>query len=213
MFWMLTNIEYFEEIIHKIDNLTEITKMLNYLDGIETISSIIVNIIVALGGVLGLLYYRKLREKQKNAVFSYLTQLKVRSETLYALYITYEQQIMECFIPETKRRRDLDSTSSFIDKIIDEFSQCAAETLEFLKNSNEQMPASKEWSEEYDILIEFLLDAKHLSMGTYYKWISDDDKEQRKTYAARHKNNLKKILEDITEKQNENISKMFSKQC
>ena len=47
-------------------------------------------------------------------------------------------------------------------EIIDEFSRNALETLKFLQDSQEQMPASKDWIDKYELLIEFLLDAGHL---------------------------------------------------
>ena len=200
---------YFEEIINKINNLMNMVSVNNFWSNVETISNIVVNIVVVLGGILGLLYYRKLKEKQMNAAFSYLTQLQVRLKTLQTLYISYENQIMERFIPETKRREDADATSSFINEIIDEFSRNALETLKFLQDSQEQMPASKDWIDKYELLIEFLLDAGHLSMPTFYKWIDDDNKQSRTKYIQKHKKNLEELLHDIKAEQEKNIYRMF----
>lgn len=200
---------YFEEIINKINNLMNMVSVNNFWSNVETISNIVVNIVVVLGGILGLLYYRKLKEKQMNAAFSYLTQLQVRLKTLQTLYISYENQIMERFIPETKRREDADATSSFINEIIDEFSRNALETLKFLQDSQEQMPASKDWIDKYELLIEFLLDAGHLSMPTFYKWIDDDNKQSRTKYIQKHKKNLEELLNDIKAEQEKNIYRMF----
>lgn len=200
---------YFEEIINKINSLMNMVSVNNFWSNVETISNIVVNIVVVLGGILGLLYYRKLKEKQMNAAFSYLTQLQVRLKTLQTLYISYENQIMERFIPETKRREDADATSSFINEIIDEFSRNALETLKFLQDSQEQMPASKDWIDKYELLIEFLLDAGHLSMPTFYKWIDDDNKQSRTKYIQKHKKNLEELLNDIKAEQEKNIYRMF----
>ena len=206
---MLIYDAYFEEIINKINSLVDMVAVNNFWSDVETISNICVNIIVILGGLLGLLYYRKLKEKQMNAAFSYLTQLQVRLKTLQTLYISYEDQLMERFIPETKRREDADAISSFINEIVDEFSTNALETLKFLQESQEQMPASKDWIEKYEKLIEFLLDAEHLSMHTFYKWIDDDDKQLRGKYLQKHKKNLDDMLSDIKTEQEKNIERMF----
>lgn len=206
---MLTYDAYFEEIINKINSLMDMIVANNFWSDVETISNIVVNIVVILGGILGLLYYRKLKEKQMNAAFNYLTQLQVRLKTLQTLYISYENQIMERFIPETKRREDADAISSFINEIIVEFSANALETLNFLQKSQEQMPASKDWLVKYEILIEFLLDAEHLSMPTFYKWIDDDKKQLRTVYSQKHKKNLAELLNDIKIEQGKNIKKMF----
>ena len=206
---MISYDEYFEEVINKINNLNDMIAVNNFWTNAETVSNIVVNAFVILGGVLGLLYYRKLKEKQMNAAFSYLAQLQVRLKTLQTLYISYEDQIMERFIPETKRRVDADSVSSFINEIIDEFSRTALETLKFLQESQEQMPASKEWTDKYEILIEFLLDAEHLSIQTFYKWIDDDKNQLREKYLQKHKKNLAELLSDIKREQEKNIEKMF----
>lgn len=144
-----------------------------------------------------------------NAAFSYLTQFQVRLKTLQTLFIEYENQIMERFIPETKRREDADAISSFINEIINEFSRNALETLKFLQESQEQMPASKDWINKYEILIEFLLDAEHLSMPTFYKWIDDDENQLRDRYVKKHKKNLAELLNDIKKEQQKNIKKIF----
>lgn len=206
---MLIYDAYFEEIINKINSLIDMIAMNNFWGNAETISNIIVNIVVTLGGILGLLYYRKLKEKQMNAAFSYLTQFQVRLKTLQTLFIEYENQIMERFIPETKRREDADAISSFINEIINEFSRNALETLKFLQESQEQMPASKDWINKYEILIEFLLDAEHLSMPTFYKWIDDDENQLRDRYVKKHKKNLAELLNDIKKEQQKNIKKIF----
>lgn len=200
---------YFEEIINKINTIIDMIAMNNFLGDVETISNIVVNIVVIIGGILGILYCRKLKEKQINAAFNYLAQLQVRLRTLQTLYNSYENQIMGRFIPETKRREDADATSSFINDIIDEFSRNALETLKFLQNSQEQMPASKDWIDKYDVLIEFLLDAEHLSLHTFFKWIDDDDKQLRTTYLQKHKKNLDELLDDIKSEQEKNIKKIF----
>ena len=190
---------YFEEIINKINSLIDMIAMNNFWGNAETISNIIVNIVVTLGGILGLLYYRKLKEKQMNAAFSYLTQFQVRLKTLQTLFIEYENQIMERFIPETKRREDADAISSFINEIINEFSRNALETLKFLQESQEQMPASKDWINKYEILI----------MHTFYKWIDDDENQLRDRYVKKHKKNLAELLNDIKKEQQKNIKKIF----
>lgn len=48
--------KYFEEIISKIDNLTDIVTTNSFLENIEIISNIAVDFVVVLGGVLGFLY-------------------------------------------------------------------------------------------------------------------------------------------------------------
>ena len=48
------------------------------LKSIDTLASIIVSIVVIAGGILGFNYIRKLREKQVDSTFSYLTRLSIR---------------------------------------------------------------------------------------------------------------------------------------
>ena len=63
--------------------------------------------------------------------------------------------------------------------------------------------------EKYEILIEFLLDAEHLSMPTFYKWIDDDENQLRDRYVKKHKKNLAELLNDIKKEQQKNIKKIF----
>lgn len=207
----MTYEEYFEKLSSKIDYLTYMLISSNYWDNVESFSNILVNIVVIIGGVVGLLYYKKLKERQSNAVFSYLTQLEVRLKQLQLIYLSYEDYLMERFIPDAKRVEDVNATLTFINKIVKEFANNALETLNFLRKSQEQMPASKDWVVKYDLLIEFLFDAYHLSIENYFKWMSDDEKVLRKQYAEKHKKNLEEILNDIKNEQEKITDKLFKK--
>lgn len=196
---MLPNIKewpnaFFHIIQQGIDSMANFAGMSN----IESFSNIIVNIVVIIGGVAGILYWKKLRDKQVNATFSYLTQLQVRIDKLYTIYTEYNTEIMERYIPQLKRRQDINAKTPFIDQIIIEFAESSAETLKFLRTTSEQMPASKEWPTYFRMLLEFLGDAEHLSIETFHKWASDEEiAEKRDKYNEAHKNNLKNIIEAI----------------
>lgn len=198
---------FFHNIIQGFYLLLECDDMGN----LESFSNIIVNLIVICGGVMGILYCKQLRDKQMNATFSYLTQLKVRVKKLYNLYSYYGKEIMDRYVPENKRRHDINAKTPFMDDIIKEFAENAAETLSFLRETGEQMPASREWPIYFDLLLDFLNDAEHLSNPQFNKWASDEDIMQKEDYYKKHKENLCNIIKVVDQRQKYLTNKIFSK--
>lgn len=202
---------FFENFFHKIMQGLILIFEYEEMANIESFSNIIVNLIVICGGVIGILYCRQLRDKQMNATFSYLTQLQVRVNKLYNLYSNYGEEIMERYVPKNIRRQDVNAKSSFIDDIIQEFAENAAETLKFLRETGEQMPASREWPFYFSLLLDFLSDAEHLANIQFNKWASDEDIKQKQEYYKKHKENLNNIIQAIDKRQKYLTNKIFRK--
>lgn len=179
------------------------------IQNIESYTNIIENLVIILGGVMGITFFRHLRNKQENAIFSYLTQLQVRIKTLYEIFEQYHTPIMERFVPQTSRRTDITGQTTFIDEIIQNFVSTAQETLDFLEKTDDQMPASKNWPELFNCLIEFLLDVKCLSMDTFHKWSQSNCEQLKKDYYDKHKANLEAILNAIDKNQNKIVKRIF----
>lgn len=195
-------LEYFYKFFHTLASYDDI-------QNIESYTNIIENLIIFVGGIMGIIFWRRLRNKQENAIFSYLTQLQVRIKTLYEIFEQYHTSIMERFLPQTSRRTDITSQTTFIDGIIRSFVTEADETLKFLEKTDDQMPASKNWPQLFNCLIEFLLDAKYLSMDTFYKWPQGNYEQLKDNYYNKHIENLKSILAAIDENQKKIIKHIF----
>lgn len=179
------------------------------IQNIESYTNIIGNLVIIVGGMMGIIFFRHLRNKQENAIFSYLTQLQVRIKTLYEIFEKYHAPIMERFVPQTSRRTDVTGQTAFIDEIIQNFISTAQETLDFLKKTDNQMPASKNWPELFNCLIEFLLDVKCLSMDTFHKWPQGNCEQLKNDYYNKHKENLEAILKAIDKNQKKIVKRIF----
>ena len=111
-----------------------------------------VNIVVTAGGVWGYRYIRNLREKQREATFSYLMRLNVRLKYFYDTLVAYQDEIMERFRPRSKRRGSSVENTIFVEDVINRLAENARETLEFLRNENNQLPAQRGWIKKFNRL-------------------------------------------------------------
>lgn len=182
------------------------------LSGTDTFTNIIVNIIVIVGGIVGLNYIRKMREKQIDATFSYLTRLNVRLKYFDCILDTYSEEIMDCFIPENSRREIGAERITLVSNTIRDFSKNAEETLKFIREENNQMPAKKGWVEKFNLFIEFLIDCEQLNQSTYCKWTTIDDfDEKKKNYYKKNVENIKNLLQMVNERQSNLENELFKK--
>lgn len=149
------------------------------LEHANTVADIVVNIVVTAGGVWGYRYIRNLREKQREATFSYLMRLNVRLKYFYDTLVAYQDEIMERFRPRSKRRGSSVENTIFVEDVINRLAENARETLEFLRNENNQLPAQRGWIKKFNRFVEFLLDFEQLGREEYFKWMDDGDLETR----------------------------------
>ena len=184
----------------------------DFLNTIDTVISIIVGIISIIGGLLGIFLLKNLREKSLNATLGYFSRLKVHIHSLNSTFESYYTEIFYRFLPENSRPEEDQTKISFINDIINNFSDEAIDTLLFLKNEDNQMPADSNWMNEFNILLEFLEDMKYIKQPRYYKFSTDEhfNENSVKDYYKKHSNNLSNILKSI-EKHQEKIQDQLYK--
>lgn len=178
------------------------------IDTIETIVNILTGLIVSVGGIGGVVFLKKIQEKKLNATFGYLSRLKVRIHFLKNTFDNYQDILLDRLIPVQNRRAVDLSKTPFIDGIIIQFSKTAEETLDFLKNEDNQIPAQDKWTEYYDDLLVFLEDFKNINNAAYYKFSSNDLESDKQTYSYVHSRNLESMLNSINKCQKELEHKM-----
>ena len=84
------------------------------------------------------------------------------------------------------------------------------DTIEFLKNSEDQMPASEGWIDKCSILFEFLEDYSKLSDNfEHLKWNGNYAKNKEKYY-KKHYTNICSMLDDIEEQQKDIECRIFN---
>ena len=144
-----------------------------YMDVLAVTDSavgIVVNILVIIGGIVGFSYIKKLREKQKDSIFGYLTKLSVRINCIYQLVINNRDDITERFIDISNRRIPSANKIQSTYNAIEILSQNASEALKFLMNEDDQIPAQKGWTKCLSLFISFLIDCEQLKNPAFFKW-------------------------------------------
>lgn len=176
----------------------------------STFSDIIVNVIVIIGGILGLSYIKRMREKQSDATFSYLMRLNIRLKYFKIIFEKYRDDIMGRFYPENFRREPSVERMNLVDETIQNLSQQAEETLNFLRNEDNQLPAKKGWIENINQFIDLLISCEQLKNREYFIWTENEDIEKEK---ERHYEEIMKIintlLKMVNERQKELENKLF----
>lgn len=168
----------------------------NILVNTDTFFNIIVNIIVILGGILGFKYIVKLREKQIDSAFSYLTRLNIRLEYFHEILAAYKDEVMDRFLPENHRREIAVNRVSLVANTIMHLSESAKETLKFFRDENDQMPAQEGWVDCLNQFIKFLIDIEQLDQDSYFKWIGSDTQE-KELYYNKNFQNIEALLEMV----------------
>lgn len=136
--------------------------------------------------------FYKLRIKNYNATFGYYTRLKVRLHKMQTiLNKEYKDYILDGFVQEIHRKDINMEQAANINADIEELASNAKETLLFLKKEDEQMPASEDWNQYYNVLLDFLEDCERIVDAKYYKWESDIS-NNKENYYKLHNENLKK---------------------
>lgn len=190
-----------------VENVTE--TVISIADILAT-TDIIVNIIVIIGGILGFNYIRKLREKQVDSTFSYLMRLNVRLKYFYEVLDTYKEEIMDCFVPENCRREISANRIHLVANVIKHLSESAQETLEFLMNENNQMPAQEGWTDHLNLFIEFLIDCEQLNQTVYFKWSDENNLDaQKEKYYTDNLKNIEELIEMVKGRQTKLENKIF----
>lgn len=174
--------------------------------------NILVNIVVIVGGVLGFNYIRKLREKQNDAVFSYLMKLNVRLKYFREILIRYEEDIMERYFPKGFRRGTSVDRTVLVRNTIKQLADRAEETLIFLQNEDNQLPAQDGWINSFNCFIDFLIDCEQLDQEEYFKWMESDDMEdKKKQYYDNVIKHIDILLKMVNERQLELEDEIFKK--
>ena len=197
-----------------ISNTEDLSNQIDPWDKIlshgESIMTILIDLLVAIVGVYSIWYLYKLKEKRLNATFSFYSRLGIRLHVLKSLLEDYQEAFLDRYIPQAHRHElPLDSAKTINDSI-DKLLETANETLLFLKAAEEQVPASPNWIECYNILLDFLYDCGQLENEMYFKW-RENYKEKQSSYYKKHHKNIETMLEDILSSQKILQAKLYKK--
>lgn len=176
---------------------------IDYIGTIESITYIVLNILLGVAAIKGFNYLLELRDKTLGATFNYWAQLKIRLEILKKY--SSKPDIFANFCDEDIRS---ELGEELVDnQLLQELMDMIEELYTFLKATPDQMPAYFGWTDDIDKLCCFLLDSQYFDITKSdekfkYKYNEEKDcvKEYRE-YISSNIKNIEKIIEGITKKQ------------
>lgn len=185
-------------------NLLEVGKILfNNSEPVKNLAETLISIIGGVCAISGILWLKDLKNKQNTAIFGFWSQLvvklkilKKRLESDYSLInnlYPVESQEVWTNIAAPPNRSDIEM-----------FMDLAQETLTFIKDAEDQMPAYRGWTNDYAALIDFLDDVLYydISLPTdKFKFLGKLPVSERNTYVSSICSLLSRLIEEIEKTQ------------
>lgn len=196
-----------------VQNMIDCFLALPCNDAVGTIESA-VNIFVAIAGgicaVSGIRYISALKKKRLSATFSFWIQLRVRIEELRQA-LCADNSIINGLYSNDVRTHWNNKGSLASDEVVDRFYNNAQETLQFIKNVSDQIPANEKWLNAYTEFISFLIDVSQYDIRNYtssFKFINTETLEHRQKYCKKICDIMDILLDEIKRKQTVVASKL-----
>lgn len=135
------------------DGVVQLIDWTTMLNNVDTIVEILISIITGVSVILGLHYLKSLKEKYTVATFTFWSQINVRIVLLCSL-LKEEKRFLNNMYPQDIQANW--ETSNLSQKRVKEYQDLVKDTLNFLKSTDDQMPAYVGWSEDFKEFIQFL---------------------------------------------------------
>lgn len=187
--------EYFESLMHSIIHISLNTESLN-IESISDIADIVLSVLTGVIAIIGISYIKPLKDKTISATFTFWSQLKIRLIPIKAR-LEADNDILSNIYNDD----DDESLHPKKDRIT-ELKTDIQNTLEYIKNTPDQMPAYRGWSVDYAKLILLLEDCLVYDIEngeSYFKNIIHDS--TNKNYQEEICKTIDKIICGIDERQ------------
>ncbi len=168
---------------------------------IETYANIVVSILTGVVAILGLGYLKPLKDKTKAATFTFWSQISVRIMVIRKWIEANNGVLDNMYSPAAKKEWTMLSPD---EEQINQFKEIVQNTLDYIKNANDQMPAYHGWSEDYAKLIDYLGDMLIYDIANsndYFKFNVSTTDEDRKKYCSEICKTIDKICSEIKKRQ------------
>lgn len=173
------------------------------VDVVEQYANIGVSILTGVVAIIGLGYLKPLKDKTRAATFTFWSQLSVQL-TVISKWIEQDNGVLDnMYSGNAKRAWSVLTPDS---ERIKQFKEIVQATLNYIKETDDQMPAYEGWSEDYTRVIGYLSDmvVYDISNNTgYFKFVTEASEDQRKKYCSEICDAIKKLCDGIVEKQKE----------
>ena len=179
----------------------------NILENASNINNLTQSLITILGSILaitGIQYLNVLKKKKTEVEFSYWTQLLIRLNQILNRLNTNEALINNFYSHECRNSWETVGASVRSEDIKD-FIDIVQETIEFIKNTPDQIPAYQGWTTDYKTITVFLDDIflfDILNPDEHFKYSSGsiEDRERENELIKRALNRMTKEIEEHQKK-------------
>lgn len=182
-----------------------------FLEDGNNLLGIIASIIGGICALKGIGYLESLREKKVGATFCFEAQLYAR---LYEIrfMLGQDEKLLTGLYSEIARK-EWKNKSAAPDENLKKFYICAENTLSFIKDAADQMPAYKNWVTDYRRLINFLVEVIHFDIRdtkNNFKYNAMCKMEERTAYWKSICSLLDTLLNGIKDDQAKIANEIFS---
>lgn len=189
------------------------TDKASWLSTAKDFCELLLSIVAIIGGIIGLLYFTKLREKRLSASFSYMAQLRIHIENIKMLFVSSHDELLNELVCPTQRLLIVEFENSNYNEVINIFKNRVDQALVFLSCTKDQMPVYKGWTEKMTLFIHLLETFSFAFNTSGYIWKGSNDQiqKQKDDFYSVHERNLAEMIKDIEEYQKSNESKIVTK--
>lgn len=179
----------------------------------ETVKEYIDLVATIIGGICalkGIGYIESLRRKRALSTFTFGTQLYARIYEMFKL-VSGNELLFTNLFSDVAYKEWADKRSASKEEL-NYLYDSAKETLEFIKNAPDQMPAYPNWVKDYRLLIQTLVDIVHYDIRSAqkgFKFTISCTMEERKKYSETFSKLLEDMLFGLEADQNEKTDELF----
>lgn len=182
------------------------------LEGGNNLAGMITAVLGGICALNGIRYLTILRQKKVAATFSFEAQLYARLYEL-KLLLDGDELLLTNFFSDSARKEWGDQRAA-PEVEVNQFYIAAQETLSFIKNAEDQMPAYSDWVSDYAMLIQFLVDVLHFDIRdskNRFKYIKPCSMTERTALYNSTCAMLDKLMGGIKEDQTTTTKALFSR--
>ena len=186
---------------------------LEWLDFAGKCVEVLVGIIAIIGGVVGLFYLNKQRERRRDASFGYMAQLSVHIQNIKMIFENESDKLLNQLVCPNNRIPLEEFLSANHEAVATIFKKRVEETLNFLMNTDNQMPVYEGWTERMSKFLGFLEDFSFVFNTDGFLWQGDKTEisQEKNKYKQTNIDNMVEMLKDIETYQKTIESKIAKK--
>lgn len=197
--WLKAVISLFFIRVESIISLAGQDSTAAYFENARKILDFSLELTGIIATILGINYIRDIRQKQREATFSFLSKLRVRLDYLESILKTYKSEFLDSLSRTTDD--EIKDKNPFSQQKMCDLEEWCENTLQFLRDEENQYPAAKGWSAHLCVLIDFLSVCKNISNKEYYYWDDGTNDEEKNAYYNYHVNNIREMTQMISDLQ------------